>query len=56
MADYEVVEMLALLRSLNRKMDLVLETQLRHSECLARLERDIGEVRRDLIEVKGNIR
>lgn len=36
---------LAMLRSLDRKMDLVLETQARHTERLARLERDISEVK-----------
>lgn len=38
---------LAYLRSLDRKMDLVLETQARHTERLG-LERDVAEVRRDL--------
>lgn len=46
---------LAYLRSLDRKMDLVLETQGRHTERLGRLERDVAEVRRDLTEIKGDI-
>jgi hypothetical protein len=43
------------LRSLDRKLDLVVDTLQRHDERLARLERDLGEVRRDIIEVKGDI-
>ena len=46
---------LAFLRSLDRKMDLVLETQARHTERLGRLERDVAEVRRDLTEVRSDI-
>ncbi|RQH05594.1 hypothetical protein [Bradyrhizobium sp. RP6] len=46
---------LAYLRSLDRKMDLVLETQGRHTERLGRLERDVAEVRRDLTEIKSDI-
>lgn len=46
---------LAFLRSLDRKMDLVLETQARHTERLGRLERDVAEVRRDLTEIKSDI-
>ena len=46
---------LAYLRSLDRKMDLVLETQARHTEQLGRLERDVAEVRRDLSEVRSDI-
>jgi hypothetical protein len=45
---------LAFLRSLDRKMDLVLETQARHTERLGRLERDVSEVRRDLTEIREN--
>ena len=33
---------LAFLRPLDRKMDLVLETQARHTERLGRLERDVA--------------
>jgi acetylglutamate synthase len=46
---------LAFLRSLDRKMDLVLETQARHTERLGRLERDVAEARRDLTEVRSDI-
>ncbi len=46
---------LAYLRSLDKKMDLVLETQARHTERLGRLERDLGEVRRDVAEIKSDI-
>jgi hypothetical protein len=46
---------LAYLRSLDRKMDLVLETQARHTERMGRLERDVAEVRRDLTEVRSDI-
>jgi predicted nucleic acid-binding Zn-ribbon protein len=46
---------LAFLRSLDRKMDLVLETKARHTERLGRLERDVAEVRRDLTEVRSDI-
>lgn len=46
---------LAFLRSLDRKMDLVLETQARHTERFGRLERDVAEVRRDLTEIKSDI-
>jgi hypothetical protein len=46
---------LAFLRSLDRKMDLVLETQARPAERLGRLERDVAEVRRDLTEIRSDI-
>jgi hypothetical protein len=46
---------LAYLRALDRKLDLVLEILQRHSGRLARLERDLGETRRDVVEVKGDI-
>jgi hypothetical protein len=46
---------LAYLRSLDRKLDVVIETSQRQTERLARIERDIGEMRRDLLEVKGDI-
>jgi chromosome segregation ATPase len=46
---------LAYLRSLDRKIDVVLQTQARHTERLGRLERDVAEVRRDLTEVRGDI-
>src|SRR5436309_8997876 len=46
---------LAFLRSLDRKMDLALETQARHTERLGRLERDLAEARRDLTEVRSDI-
>lgn len=46
---------LAYLRSLDRKMDLVPETQARHTERLGWLERDVAEVRRDLTEIRSDI-
>jgi hypothetical protein len=60
---------LASLRSLDRKLDIVVDVSQRHGERLARLEhdlgetrrdlgetrRDLGEIRRDLVEVKGDI-
>ena len=46
---------LAFRRSLDRKVDLVLETQARHTERLGRLERDVAEARRDLTEVRSDI-
>jgi hypothetical protein len=36
-------------------MDLVPETQARHTERLGRLERDVAEVRRDLTEIRSDI-
>ena len=46
---------LAYLRLLDKKLDLAVDTLQRHGERLARVERDIGETRRDLVEVKGDI-
>jgi hypothetical protein len=46
---------LACLRTLDRKLDLVIDTLQRHGERLARVDRDIGETRRDLVEVKSDI-
>jgi predicted nucleic acid-binding Zn-ribbon protein len=46
---------LAYLRSLDRKLDLVVEVAQRHGERLGRLERDLGDVRRDIAEVKGDM-
>jgi chromosome segregation ATPase len=53
---------LAYLRSLDRKLDLVIDVLQRQGERLARLERDqgetrrdLGEIRRDITEVKGDI-
>jgi hypothetical protein len=46
---------LAYLRSLDRKLDLVVDTLQRHGERLSRVERDLGESRRDITEVKGDI-
>jgi hypothetical protein len=53
---------LAYQRTLDRKVDLVIEAMQRHGERLARVERDIGEtrlelaqVKRDVLEVKGDI-
>lgn len=46
---------LAYLRLLDRKLDLVVDTLQRRGERLARVERDIGKTRRDLVEVKGDI-
>jgi beta-glucosidase-like glycosyl hydrolase len=46
---------LAYLRSLDKKVDLVLETLNRHGERLARLERDVGESRRDIAESRRDV-
>ncbi|MEA2881568.1 MAG: hypothetical protein QOH32_824 [Bradyrhizobium sp.] len=46
---------LPFLRSLDRKVDLVLETQARHTERLGRLERDVAEARRDLTETRRDL-
>lgn len=46
---------LAYLRLLDKKVDLVLDTQNRHTERLGRLERDLGESRRDMAEIKSDI-
>lgn len=46
---------LAFLRALDRKMDLVLETQARHTERLGRPERDVAEARRDLTETRRDL-
>lgn len=46
---------LAYLRSHGKKLDLILETLSRHGERLARLERDVGEGRRDILEIKSDI-
>ena len=49
MADHE------LLRLVGRKIDLVLETQIRHTERLGRLERDLGEIQRSLRELAEGV-
>lgn len=60
------VFVLAQLRAMDRKLNLVLDTQQRHSEHIVRLERDVGEgfarlrddisvLRRDVHEVKSDI-
>ena len=54
-ADTLASHTLAYLRSHGKKLDLILETLNRHGERLARLERDVGEGRRDVLEVKGDI-
>lgn len=46
---------LAYLRALDKKMDLVLDTQARHTERLGRVERGIDEVRRDLAETRRDL-
>jgi hypothetical protein len=46
---------LAYLRSHGKKLDLVLETLARHGERLGRLEREVGEGRRDVLEIKSDI-
>ena len=46
---------LAYLCSHGKKLDLILDTLNRQGERLARLERDVGEARRDLLEVKSDI-
>jgi hypothetical protein len=47
---------LAYLRTLDKKVDLVLETMMRFGERLGRVERDVGEGRRDVLELKRDIR
>ena len=50
---------LAYLRALDKKVDLIIDAGQRHQERLARIERDLGEMRRDfgrdLVEVKSDI-
>ena len=46
---------LVLLRSMDRKLDHVIETLGRHDVRLGPLERDIGEVRRDIGEIKSDV-
>ena len=46
---------LALLRSMDRKLDHVIETQARHDVRLGRLERDIGEVKSDLVLLENRV-
>ena len=46
---------LALLRSLDKKVDLVLETQGRHTERLGRLERDLTEVKSDIALLENKV-
>lgn len=46
---------LAYLRSHGKKLDLILETLGRQGDRLARLERDVGEGRRDILEIKSDI-
>jgi hypothetical protein len=46
---------LVLLRTMDRKLDHVLETLGRHDIRLGRVERDLGEVRRDLTELKSDV-
>jgi hypothetical protein len=43
------------LRPLDRKLDLVVDVVQRQGERLARVERDLGDLRRDVTEVKGDI-
>jgi hypothetical protein len=43
---------LAYLRSHGKKLDLVLETLARHDERLGRIEREVGEVGRDILETR----
>jgi hypothetical protein len=54
-ADAVASHTLAYLRSHGKKLDLVLETLARHGERLGRLEREVGEGRRDVLEVKSDI-
>jgi hypothetical protein len=46
---------LACRRSLDRKLDLVVDVLQRQSKRLTRFERELGETRRDIVEVKGDI-
>jgi hypothetical protein len=38
-----------------KKLDLILQTLIRHRELLSRVERGIGEARRDLSDLKRDI-
>ncbi len=49
------VFVLAQLRAMNRKLDLVLDTQQRHNERFGRLDREIGEVRSDLQNLRRDV-
>ncbi|HEY7297646.1 MAG TPA: hypothetical protein VH684_06895 [Xanthobacteraceae bacterium] len=46
---------LAYLRSIDRKVDFVMETMQRHTERLGRVERDISEPKRDVAGVKSDM-
>jgi hypothetical protein len=46
---------LAYLRSLDRKVDLILETQQRHTERLARTDRDLLETKGDMVLPENKI-
>lgn len=46
---------LAYLRTLDRKLDLLIESVQRQGDPLGRMERDLGETRRDILEIKSDI-
>jgi hypothetical protein len=46
---------LVLLRAMDRKLDHVIETLARHDVRLGRLERDIGEVKSDLVLLENRV-
>lgn len=46
---------LVLLRSMDRKLDHVIETLGRHDVRLGRLERDLGEVKTDLVLIENRM-
>jgi hypothetical protein len=44
---------LSYLRSHDKKLDLILETLGRHGERLGRLERDVAEVKSDIVSLEN---
>ncbi len=46
---------LVLLRAMDRKLDHVIETLSRHDVRLGRLERDVGEVKSDLVLLENRV-
>jgi len=46
---------LALLRAMNKKLDLVIDTSKRHGELLARVSRDVAEMKSDLVLMENKI-
>ena len=45
----------AYFRTLDKKLDLLVEVSQRHAERLGRVERDISEVRRDIAEMRSGV-